>query len=136
MVRVELQEVFVEDVWKEPLAIFRGDTYRWYANVALKLLDQSRNSMLAEWFYLVVCSSAYIQKPDKNGPILDDKYTIVAERIDIEVLQKIARSKVQSIHAQTWDEWFLGMSKEFLWEDDKRHGGERDPRSLGPDIIA
>lgn len=68
MLNIRLVEVFVEHERKELFAREFGQKgRRWFASVALHLLDETSRQGIAEWFYLIVRSPEYKEKPFKKA---------------------------------------------------------------------
>lgn len=118
MVRVRLVDVFVEHRKKEfRTSVFGKRNTRWYAAVALHLIDEPTRESLAEWFYLVVCSKKYEEKPFRKGPVLHAGYLVIQDEFDLNEVFSIALKKMEKINANSWDDFYEQMQKEFLYDD-------------------
>ena len=87
---------------------------RWYKTVALQLSDEGK--AVAEWFYLIAASPDYLKNPDKNGPVLDDKYVVVQDEFSLSQLTEIAQDRLAMIHANNMDDFYQQMDRNFLHE--------------------
>lgn len=118
MVEVRLSGVFVESKKKEWKSLtFGKNNTRWFAVVALQLTDQESGQILPEWFYLIVCSSNYLNKPFRNGPELDEKYVLVQPIFNLANAEKVAKERVAEVRAKDWDDFYIQMNQHFLHED-------------------
>lgn len=118
MVNVELVDVFVERGGKEKLAyLMNSKGKRWYAMAALRLRDVKCDAMISEWFYLVVCSPGYINKPLKIGPKYNPKYVVIQEKLDLDALKLIASKRLEQVNAKNWTDFFRQMEEYFLHDD-------------------
>lgn len=107
-------------MWRDKVsALMREKDPRWYALVALEMIDTSSEArnILAEWYYLLICSPSYQVKPKSKGPLCDPKYTIVSEELDLDAALREARERVDQIHAVDWNAFYEEMDKRFM--DDK-----------------
>jgi hypothetical protein len=117
MVKVRLNSIAIEHEKKSVLDKLLGRNQRWVATVALNLIDESNQQPIAEWFYLVVCSPAYQERPLTKSPELDKKYTLIRDDLVLADIEKEAHLRVESVNAQDWDEFYIKMSDLFLHED-------------------
>jgi hypothetical protein len=118
VVKVRLADVTVEHKKKQLLAPqFGASGTRWYAAVALTLVDESTQQGIAEWFYLIACSKEYKEKPFRKGPVLEDRYVVVQDGFNLEEVKEIARQKLATVQADSWGGFYEQMGKEFLHDD-------------------
>lgn len=117
MIRVELTDIITESKKKELFSEFGERGKRWVAWVALSLKDMNAEREVAEWFYIVACSPAYVKKPLKGSAKYEPKYFVIQNEFDIQEIRDVAKERIGKVRAESWDEFYDKMSQFFYHED-------------------
>lgn len=93
------------------------DNKGWVVWRSLELIDTSNKSQIAEWFYVAACNRYFydnvaLKEGDGHGYYIQDKF-------DENELLKSVLADFEELSFETWDDFYIKMSKKFIYEDEE-----------------